>query len=66
MTKKEMYKKMVEIQNTLWKDGGDMVDQETLYVLQKQIADLALEVAYDARKEMDLVKVFPYLYHVAG
>ena len=66
MTKIELYHKIAEIQNTLWKDGGDLVDQETLYVLQEQIADLALRVAQDAHKTQDLLRAFPYLYEVAG
>lgn len=61
MTKAEIFKALCELQKLAWKDD-DMMDQDTLFTMQEQIADLTLELAKDTKKESDLLKSFPYIY----
>jgi hypothetical protein len=57
-----MYDTLKTIQKLLWKDGGDRIDQDTLFELQEQVTQLTLEAASKEKKVDDLLKEFPYLY----
>lgn len=56
-----MYNEIVHIQKLVWKDD-DRMDQETLFELQENVADLALMIAQKEGKAEQLVKEFPWLY----
>lgn len=56
-----MYNKLKHIQQLLWK-SDDRMDQEILFELQDEFAELLLEVAEQQGKTKDLVETFPWLY----
>lgn len=56
-----MYNKLKHIQQLLWK-SDDRMDQEILFELQDEFAELLLEVAKQQGKTKDLVETFPWLY----
>jgi hypothetical protein len=63
MNKTKIFEKLVEIQKTVWR-GDDLIDQEDLFELQDQIANLTLEVSKDVGKAAEkwLSETFPWLY----
>lgn len=56
-----MYNEMRIIQKLLWKND-DLMDQDTLFVLQDMVCKLTLEIAQKENKIDDLIKSFPFLY----
>lgn len=65
MTKQDIYDRLKKIQTIAWR-GDDLMEQEDLFQLQGQLADLVLMVAQDLGDDMlqDLVRSFPYLYSI--
>ena len=61
MTKTEIFDTVVEIQELLWK-SDDLMDQETLFLLQEKVATFALALAESEKKQKDLVNKFPWIY----
>jgi hypothetical protein len=60
----KMYKTLKEIQKKLWENGGDRMDQVTLFELQDMVAELTLQAARKEGKVNDLLKEFKFLYIV--
>ena len=65
MTKADIYAKLKTINAIAWRDD-DLMEQENLFDLQEQLANLLLAVAQDCGEKTltDLVRSFPYLYSV--
>lgn len=62
VTMTEVYAKLVELQDLLWK-GDDLMSQDTLFEAQELVADLTLKVSRAAGKSgEELVEKFPWLY----
>ncbi len=63
MTKNQVFDKLVELQELVWK-GDDLMDQEVLFDVQDKLSELTLEVAkwIGNTKCKVLVDKFPYLY----
>lgn len=62
VTMTEIYAKLVELQDLLWK-GDDLMSQDALFEAQELVADLTLKVCFAAGKTgEDLVAKFPWLY----
>lgn len=62
MTKKDILKRLIEVQKLLWKND-DLMNQETLFDLQAEMQVLVLTVANDTNSTDIIVKEFPWLYH---
>ena len=65
MTKADIYTKLKTINAIAWRDD-DLMEQDNLFDLQEQLANLLLAVAQDCGEKTlkDLVKSFPYLYSI--
>lgn len=63
MKLEDIYNKVVELQDIAWR-GDDLMEQDDLCELQHKIAMLALEVACEIGKSVELAKKFPWLYRV--
>lgn len=65
MTKADIYTKLKTINSIAWHDD-DLMEQDNLFDLQEQLANLLLAVAQDLGEKtlQDLVRSFPYLYTV--
>ena len=61
ITKSNDYDMVKEIQALLW-ENDDLMDQDTLFALQKKVSEYALTIAEREGKCDDLVKTFPWLY----
>jgi len=61
MTKKEIFEKLVELQEIVWR-GDDRMDQDDLFELQDKLGSLVLILAKDTKQESLLIASFPWLY----
>lgn len=57
-----MYEELKEVQILLWKDGGDSINQESLFAVQEKLAEVLYKVAIKEKHINDLVSSFPWLY----
>ena len=58
-----VYEKLKSLQTLAWK-YDDMMDQEALFRLQDDLAELTLEVASKCGMTSDLVRAFPWIYEI--
>lgn len=63
MELKDIYAKVVNLQRIAWR-GDDLMDQDDLYELQEELGDLAMDIANQLGRGGELVKEFPWLYHL--
>jgi len=61
VTAKPFYERLCKIL-TLAFAGDDIMDQDNLFKMQDELADIVLEVANKTGNVDDLVKKFPWLY----
>lgn len=61
MTKKELFKELMRLQELVW-SGDDQIGQEELFEVQNQLANILLKLGKDVKGEEELVSKFPYLY----
>lgn len=63
MKLEDIYEKVVTLQAIAWR-GDDLMEQDDLCELQDKLATLTLDLAKEVGKSDELVKKFPWLYHV--
>ena len=63
MKLEDIYEKVVTLQTIAWR-GDDLMEQDDLCELQDKLATLALDLAKEVGKGVELVKKFPWLYRV--
>lgn len=56
-----MYNKLKNIQQLLWRND-DRMDQEVLFEIQDEFANILLEIAAREDRVEDLINSFPWLY----
>lgn len=63
MNKQIIFNELLEIQRLAWGDGGDRIEQESLFELQDKLANLVLKMSEDVVEwQQKIVDEFPWLY----
>lgn len=60
MTKKELFKELIRLQELVW-SGGDQIGQEELFEVQNQLANILLKLGKDVKGEEELVRFLIYI-----
>lgn len=64
MTKKKLFKELIELQMLIW-SGDDQIGQEELFEAQNKLANILLKLGKDVDGVEELAEKFPYLYKLS-